>query len=221
MKKELVIACETLRDELLFVLKKTDKDLPVIWIEAGLHNSVKKLHDRLQEALDGASLYERVFLLLGTCGNAVLGLAAGDFELILPRVDDCISLLMGSSACRTAFGMKHAAYYLTQGWLRGERNIWSEYLSIVDKYGEDMAGEIAQALYGNYKTLALLDTGVEPVKKLSQKTKIIADTFGLEQVVAPATTSYIEELLSGPWTDARYIIKAAHTKILCNDLSLP
>jgi hypothetical protein len=182
------------------------------------------LHNRLQDALNGVNsckrVCERVLLLFGTCGNAVLDLVAGDFELILPRVDDCISLLFGSVSLRAEFARKHSAYYLTQGWLSGERNLWAEYLHTVKQYGEEQAKEIANELYGNYKTLALLNTGACPINKLINDTKIIADTFSLKQIEVPATTSYIEELISGPWTDERYIIKSPNSKIVFDDLKL-
>ena len=46
--KQCVVACQTLRDELEYVLGALGNKPDVIWIESGLHNTPKKLHARLQ-----------------------------------------------------------------------------------------------------------------------------------------------------------------------------
>lgn len=218
--KECVVACETLRDELNHCMASLGKELSLIWIESGLHNTPEKLKLRLQETLDGIHGYERVLLSFGTCGNSVLGLRIGAYELVMPRVDDCISLLLGSMQERRKIDREYAAYYLTDGWLRGERNLWVEYKYCVDKYGEERARDIAGMMYGHYRTLGLLDPGVNDVAGLVGGTKIIAETLGLEQRVIPAGTGYIRELLTGPWPTDRFIIKEPYSLIENADLSL-
>jgi hypothetical protein len=217
---ECVIACETLRDELQFVMAKTNTKMPAFWIESGLHNVPNKLHTRLQEALDRSAGYQRVYFLFGTCGNSVLGLKTGGFELIMPRVDDCISLLIGHREKREEIARAHAAYFLTEGWLRGERNMWVEYQYSVKKFGKAQAEEIIKLMYGHYRTLGLLDTQVNPVDRLVDATKTIAETFNLTQQVIPATTAYIDELLRGPWPASRFIVKAPYSEIQPSDILL-
>ena len=211
--KQCVVACQTLQDELEYVLGTLRKKLDVIWIESGLHNTPKKLHLRLQETLDGIDGYDRVFLLFGLCGNAVLGLTAGNFHMIIPKVDDCISLLIGSQAQRDKIGREKAVYFLTNGWLRGERNLWVEYQYSIQKYGKETADDIAKTMYGHYKVLGLLDTPAAPIEQLVEKTKIISETFELEQIILPATTQYIKELFSGVWTTEKFVIIQPRCKV--------
>lgn len=204
--KQCVVACQTLRDELEYVLGTLENKPDVIWIESGLHNTPKKLHLRLQETLDGINEYNRVFLLFGLCGNAILGLTAGNFHMIIPKVDDCISLLIGSQALRDKIGREKAAYFLTDGWLRGERNIWVEYQYSIQKFGKETADDIAKTMYGHYKALGLLDTPAAPIEQLVEKTKMISETFELKQIILPATTQYIKELLSGVWPAEKFVV---------------
>jgi hypothetical protein len=215
--KTVIIACRTLEDELRYAMKKTGVTYPVQWLESGLHEIPKKLNEKLQEVLDQIDA-QRVLLVLGTCGNAVLGIRTGDFELIMPRVDDCISLLLGSVRNRTAISDEYAAYFLTDGWMRGERNLWVEYQYTADKYGESEAQNIMNLIYRHYRTLALLDSGTVPIGPLVESTKIIADTLKLEQKIIPATISYIELLLTGPWNGAAFIVKLPHETIVDEDL---
>jgi len=215
--KTSIVACKTLETELLFVMQKTGISYPVKWMEPGLHNTPEILTITLQKILDGIEA-QRVLAVFGFCGNSVQGIKAGGFELIIPRVDDCISLLLGSVKARTDITAKHAAYFLTGGWLRGKRNLWAEYQDTLEKYGEEQAQSVAEMLYANYRTLCLLDSDAEPVDPLVEKTKIIADTLRLEQKVIPATVSYLEQLLTGPWKNDKFLIKAPGELITTSDL---
>lgn len=218
--KTIIVACKTLEDELNFAMAKMSITFPVFWIESGLHNTPKKLNSRLKEQIHSIEA-NRILVAIGFCGNSIQGISSKVAELIVPRVDDCLSLLIGSAAKRAQISREHAAYFLTEGWLRGERNLWVEYQYTVDKYGTEEAKNIAKMMYGHYRTLGLLDAGVKPVEPLLSDTQVIADTLGLKQQVIPASVSYLEQLLTGPWPQERFIVKAAGAEICYQDLCLP
>ena len=202
--KTAVIACKTMEDELKFAMEKAGCTYPVTWLESGLHNVPAKLRDGVQEVIDGLDA-DRVLLAMGFCGNALAGVKAGTKEVILPRVDDCITLLLGSVKRRRAVTEEYAAYFFTEGWLRGEQNLWVEHLHMVEKYGEDVAEMLEADMYGHYRTLGLLDCGEKPVEPLIEHTKMIADTLHLQQQVIPASVDYLTELLNGPWSSERFL----------------
>ena len=214
-----IVACKTLENELNLAISKTGVSYPIVWIESGLHNVPKKLHARLQEVLDSIQA-DRVLAVLGFCGNSVQGIKTGSFELIIPRVDDCISLLIGSMKERTDISNEYSAYFLTDGWMRGERNLWVEYQYAIKKYGEEQAKSIAKMMYGHYRTLALLDSGATPIAELIAQTEIIAQTLSLEQKVFPASIAYIEQLLTGPWPEEKFVVKGPGQTIISEDLRL-
>ena len=91
-----ILACNTIRDELEKAAVSTSCPYPVVWVESGLHTVTESLRRRLQEELDRMKGVGKVILAFGLCGNAVAGLKTGDYQLIIPRVDDCITLLLGS-----------------------------------------------------------------------------------------------------------------------------
>lgn len=84
-------------------------------MESGLHDIPAKLHSLLQSELDKVEQCDRVLLALGRCRGALGGLKAGNYETILPKVDDCISLFFGSDQKRYEYGSENAAVYLTDG----------------------------------------------------------------------------------------------------------
>ena len=220
--KTAVIACETIRCELECAMEDVGSTYPIYWLDSGLHNTPNVLRSRLSETFEKAERdgVGRLLAAMGFCGNSFTEVATGQIELILPRVDDCISLLLGSMQRRRNINETDAAYFLTHGWMRGERNIWVEHQHLVDKYGEDTARDIGEMMYGNYRTLALLDSGSEPIEPLIESSKIIAETLHLEQKVIPATRDYFRELLNGPWSDERFVIVAPGSIITAKDLLL-
>ncbi len=215
-----LIACRTLEDELRFAMARTGSDFPVAWLESGLHNTPNKLRARLQEELDARG-EERVLLAMGFCGNALAGVNTGAHELIVPRVDDCISLLLGSPLRRQAVSRELAAYFLTDGWLRGERNLWVEYQYCVEKYGKETADEINEMMYGHYRTLAVLDCGVKPAEPVMERAGKIADTLHLKLRRLDATVEYLCALLTGPWEEERFLRLPPGTAAAEEMLSLP
>jgi hypothetical protein len=64
-----------------------------------------------------------------------------------------------------------------------------------------------EMMYEHYETLGLIDTGAAPIDRLQEETKEMADLLGLKRKVYKGTISYIEELLTGPWPEDRFIIK--------------
>ena len=200
-----IISCLTLENELKAAMKNTGTDCPVLWLESGLHNTPAKLNARLCEEI-GKIKADRIILAMGFCGNSLPGIRSEMAEIIVPRVDDCISLLLGGMQARKKISSESPSYFLTEGWLKGERNLWVEYQYSVDKFGKEEADAIAQMMYGHYRTLALLDTGISPAEELWEKTEQIEKTLHLERKIVPGTLARLEELLTGPWDAERYLI---------------
>ena len=211
----ILIACKTLEDEIDQVFKDASSRIDVAWVKSGLHNTPSKLHDELQGMLDGVGAEtRRVLLGFGNCGNAVQHLKAGNFELVIPRVDDCVSLFLGSNDRRTAVSRAYAGIYLTAGWMRGERNLVVEYNHMMKRYGPETTKRAISAAYGNYHSLCLLNTGAYDVDALSEQAVEVANVLGLKQVVVQATTAYLADLITGPWDDVkRFVTVPPHGEV--------
>lgn len=102
-----IIACEVMKEELLAVTPATKVEFQ--FISMGLHIYPEKLGAELQHMLDGSKGYERVVLAFGLCGGAARNLKTVDFILTIPRVHDCIPILLGSNERLKRFGRKKGA----------------------------------------------------------------------------------------------------------------
>lgn len=213
MMKVKILACETLRDEIESIIQKNNLDFEIIWLESGLHDTPKKLHECIQEELDSINGCDRLLMAFGRCGNSILNLKTGDYETVIPKVEDCISLFFDSDKARNDYGREHAAIYLTEGWLRGESNIISEYNHLLEEYDEETAKDIMEMMYGHYKELALLDTGVYPIDRLLEKTEDVEKIIGLKRACVPAKIDYLEQLFTGPWDAEKFWVFSPYAKI--------
>ena len=191
----------------------------VVWMASGLHETPKKLKLALQEALDTHRGYRRALMAYGSCGLALAGIQSRDMTLVVPRVDDCISLLLGSSERRRSLQKEPGTYFLTEGWLKGERSIWREYEAILAKYGEDTGRYLIDKIYGGYTTLAMLDTGCYDLPRAEREAKRIAEALRKGYTVLPATIGYLKKLLTGPWDQTSFLTVAPGGTIRESDLT--
>ena len=204
-EREVIVACKALTLEIEHVSNKLGIQRPIVWVDRGLHNFPDKLRAAVQDALDALEGVDRVLLGYANCGNAIKGVAARDFEIIVPKVDDCISLLFNSVKAREAYSQEYASMFMTEGWMDAEHSIVQEYHYTLDKYGEETAASITQAIYAHYRTMTYLDTGLYSIPDLMDKTRVICDIADLETRIHPVELTYIEELIAGPWPEDRFI----------------
>lgn len=220
----LILACNTIRPELERAAAETECPYPFKWVESGLHLRPDSLRARLQEELDSIENVDRVLLGFGFCGHAVVGLISRDYELVMPKVDDCITLLLGSKENRDRCCDAGGVYFLTKGWLEGETNIWTEYQAVLARFGPDSTEKIYRRMLAHYEFLGLIDTGAYELDLLLPEVEAIAATLNLKTRVLPGTDSYAKKLLSGPWDEGDFVVVPPNTKIELfhvNELFMP
>lgn len=199
-----IIACEVMKEELLRATEGSISDIE--FISMGLHLHPEKLGEELQRILDGLVGYSRVILAFGLCGGATKNLKAVDFILTIPKVHDCIPLLLGSKARYETFRLEEkGTLYLSCGWLNGERAILSEYDRINKKYGEKKATAIFSRMYSGYCRVLFIRTGSESEDQLLTQSHKIANLLGLNHQITEGEISFIQRIFRGPWDTNDFI----------------
>ncbi|MDR2367667.1 MAG: DUF1638 domain-containing protein [Deltaproteobacteria bacterium] len=197
----ILVACETIQDEILGVLGENSLSYPVIWLEGGLHDNPDRLRARIQEVLDAADgRCGRLLLSLGFCGGGVSGLTTGGYETVLPLADDCVSLLLGSMAARRE-ASRPATYFLTAGWMRHENNVIRSYDRTVARFGRGRADRINRVMLKNYRRFALVRTGCYALAEAESMVRPLADKMGMAVEALPADLGWLARLLTGPHDD--------------------
>lgn len=169
-----IIACQVFQDMLHIFLPK-EKAEEVIYKDYGLHRVPKKISQVLQETIDGIDEPSLIALGYGLCGNGLTGLRAGKHTLLIPCVDDCIAMLLGShGAYLREFETNPGTYYLSKGWLESGSHPLKEYREIIEKYGEENADWIMDQQYQNYNRIALVAHNEEDLDEYRGKAQEVA-----------------------------------------------
>ena len=89
-----LLACQMLEDEIQRAVQRTGAQMPIVWVDAGLHEYPDRLREELQRQIALLEQdYDTILLGFCLCGNALHGVRAARARLIAPRFDDCIRML--------------------------------------------------------------------------------------------------------------------------------
>ncbi len=194
-----VIACRVLEGLLAPYLREAG--IPMIPMEYGLHCTPGLMAAALQQEIDRLPNSSTVILGYGLCGNGLVGLKARQHTLIVPRADDCITLLLGSYERYVAeFSAEPGTYYLTKGWLASGSHPLREYRELVEKYGQESADWIIDEQYRNYRRLALVAPSQSELDACHAQALEVAEFcaarwgFRYEELVG--STDFVERLVT-------------------------
>jgi len=179
----------------------------------GLHIKPDKLRTTLQAAIDEVSgQFETIILGYGLCSQAVVGIRANGCSLVVPRVDDCIAIFLGSKEAYKQQSQKEpGTYYLTKGWIEVGDTPFSEHERMVERFGREKADYIYQVMMGNYKRLALINTGQYELEKFRDYTKNTAAKFNLAYDEIPGSDALVRKMLYGPWDEEFVVLEPGET----------
>jgi hypothetical protein len=201
-----IIACATVGEELEGLMPAS---MPSTLLEFGLHCTPEKLNATLQAEIDQTQEeVDTVLLGYGMCSKGALGLAARRFRLVIPRVDDCIALFLGSRDEYTKQCLKEpGTFYLTKGWIECGDDPYTEYLKARQRYGHQKAYWVEKRILANYTRVALIDTGNHDMEKYREYAKKMAEFFDLTFEEIAGSNSFLRRLVEGNWGDDFFVVE--------------
>lgn len=202
-----VIACRVFAEELRPLLQD---GVAVEMLEISLHEQPQALGETLQERIDAsAGEFDTIILGYGMCSRAVVGLRANGCTLVMPRVDDCIGMFLGSTAAQRAqLAQEPGTYFLTKGWIgSGVTTPFTAYDRMCERWGVERADRLMHAMLRHYRRLLFIRTGDDDAELAAARAqaRATAERFGLVYDEIEGSDELVHELLYGPW-DERYIV---------------
>jgi hypothetical protein len=187
-----------LQDLLLRLLPK-DLAAEAIYMDYGLHRVPARMTGTLQEQLDAIEEPSLVVLGYGLCGNGLKGLKAGKHTLLVPRVDDCIALLLGSyRTYMREFQATPGTYYLSKGWLESGSHPLKEYEEYLPKYGPKEAMWLMDQQYQHYERLVLVAhdaADLETYRPQAQEIARFCERWGMRYEEVLGSDEYVRRLV--------------------------
>ena len=191
----MMLACTALRREITAVMKEEGLHYPVFYLPDELHLKPEKLNAYLCDFIPRLVGVDYLLLPLGRCGNGTLGVPSGNTTVVLPKSEDCISLLLSTERLSDVSRDKYSLFY-TDSWLDYPSSITSDYSKMVKKRGRERADALMKSLYKNYKQFVYLDTGHGDWEAGLAKISALAEAAGVELAEERAEFGVLRKMLT-------------------------
>ena len=224
-----LIACSVFQRELCLSIAATGNLVDPEFHEISLHERPDVLRVALQERIDTVSSmppvrsrgYDAVLLGYGLCGNGLAGIEARDLPLVLPRVHDCCTILLGSrSEFLTRFGENLSASWSSVGYLeRGTSGfrtsdsgrspgIGQSYDDLVKEYGEDNAAYVWETLHPEATEKVMRYIEIPETSNLGHADllRARAKEEGKEFLLLEGSLRLLRGLVEGDWDPSEYLV---------------
>lgn len=213
MNTHVVLACEVLRPELELLAAAMEQPPEVRFLQQGLHDTPDQLRTQVQDAVDSL---ERelapscIVLGYGLCGRGLTGVHSKTRPLIVPRVHDCIPLLLGQT--QDLYGMHSqggSTFWMSPGWLgcsqlafiRNREARRAEYATRFDEDAAEYLMELEGEWLASYTRAAFIRWGEvlnqNVLATCTQNARKVAADAGLPYAEEPGNPSYLRTLLEG------------------------
>jgi hypothetical protein len=205
-----IIACQVVIEEILPLLPEA---VEYETLDYGLHVNPDELRKAIQAKIDASNDGKGMILLgYGLCSRAVVGLRSENCALVLPRMDDCIGIFLGSrEAYLKQMYAEPGTYYLTKGWIEAGDNPFGLYDQMVERYGTEKAEWLIRRMLKNYTRLVFINTGQYEVDHYRKYSKRMASRYGLRFEEISGSTALITKMINGPWDEDFIMVPPAQT----------
>ena len=199
-----IIACQVVMEEILPLLPE---GVDYETLDLGLHVKPEELRKVLQERIDLSNKKEGAILLgYGLCSRTVVGLRSEKCSLIVPSVDDCIGIFLGSrEAYLQQLKAEPGTYYLTKGWIEASDNPFGCYNQMAERYGPEQAERLIKRMLKNYTRLVFINTGQWEVEHYRQYSRAMASRYDLRFEEIKGSEALVTKMVNGPW-DGDFIV---------------
>ncbi|MEX1300000.1 MAG: DUF1638 domain-containing protein [Desulfotignum sp.] len=213
-----VIACKVFQPEIDAL--GVDKDR-VVYLDQSLHRYPDMLNQAVQEALrelEDIRSIDTVILLFGFCGGGLSGISSHRLKLIVPRVHDCIPLLLSEVCQEKDCREVNHAFYLSPGWIDHGETPYTEFFKSSARYGREDALWIAGEMLKGYKEIVLIEA-LAPVRPHHRiYAKKMANLFHLGYREVKTSGSWLTGLLSEEQDCLKYKRVLAPKEMICKEI---
>jgi len=205
-----IIACQVVIEELLPLLPK---GVEYETLDLGLHVNPDKLRIARQEKIDASGKEAGAMLLgYGLCSRAVVGLHSEKCSLVVPCVDDCIGIFLGSrEAYLKQLKAEPGTYYLTKGWIEAGDNLFGDHNRMMERYGPEQAEALIKRMLQNYTRLVFINTGQYRVEHYREYCEGVASRFSLRFQEILGATTLVKKMVNGPWDEDFVVVPPGQT----------
>ncbi len=202
-----ILSCSTLSDYVEAAQKTCHTDLPVVLLDRKYHVEPSRMREHiLQTISELPKEIDTVLVAMGFCGGSWQDVTVQK-KLVIPRVDDCVSLVMTTNDIVNPNTKQMGHMYVFGGESEGF-SIGGIYESLMKEHAPEKAQSIFDMMFENYRNVDIVDTGIYDCYDPSfvETVQRDADRIHAELNYVPGSNLLLEKLVSGRWDDQFFIV---------------
>ena len=212
-----LIGCQVFMRELYLLSAHSPHSVQIRWMPTDLHTQPQRdLQPALQAEIDKIEREtdpcDAIILGYGLCSMGTVGLKARSIPLIIPRIHDCITMLLGSREKYHEIFEKYSGgvYWYSAGWIEQFKtpgrgyDEQAKYIEYVEKYGEENAEyliEVEKSWMQHYSCAALIEWPELIDSRFDAITRDIAQKQNLEYLRVQGENTFLKKLVYGEWDE--------------------
>lgn len=202
----IILACSSMEGHLKAAQTKMKTNHSVVFIDRKYHENPKRMRREIIETMQSLPPeVDTILAAMGFCGGSWSEVPL-EKRIVIPRVDDCITLLLHTDNVWFPNLKKAGHFYLLEEEnelfsLKGMRQ------SLCEKYGEKKSMEIFHAWFETYTDVDIIDTGQYDCysESYTVKARENAEVIQCPLHYVKGSNIILEKLVSGCW-DQQFLV---------------
>lgn len=223
-----IFSCRVFTRELSYFIAKSPNVVDVTFLPQGLHDAPQVLREELQGEIarfrEQVNKWQRrrkpdyLALAFGLCSESIVGIEAIDVPIIVPRIDDCIGMFLGSEQRYLDYFERYkGTFWAFPSWGESTCSTDEDYYEIMraeylkrydgdEDIVEDMM-ELEISMTANYSNVGYISSelAVDPQGARAHAERY-ARSRGWNFLEFEGDLSLMEQLVNGPWDEDKFLI---------------
>ncbi|MBQ8304817.1 MAG: DUF1638 domain-containing protein [Blautia sp.] len=209
-----ILSCTTLQDYVHAAQVACHTSFPVVWLDRFYHVEPQRMRQHILDTMETLpEEVDTVLVAMGFCGGSWQDVVCTR-KVVIPRVDDCVSLVMTTSEELNPCTKEMGHMYVFGDGDEGGFSIGGIYEGLVREHGEETAEIVFDMMFENYRNVDIVDTGLydcyDPA--FVEKVQKDADRIHADLDFVPGSNLLLEKLVSGRW-DEQFVVVEPGTNI--------
>lgn len=214
-----ILACSSLDKYVDAAQEKMNTNFPVISVDRKYHEEPEQMREQLMEKIRGLpSETDTILVAMGFCGGSWEAVPV-DKRVVIPRVDDCITLLLHTDNSWHPNLKKEGHLYL-RDTDTAEYSLEGMQRRLCKKYGGMNGSIIFNSMFADYTNVDIMDTGIydcyaeEYVIEAQRNADLIRGILDYVE----GSNLLLEKLVSGRW-DQQFLVVEPGQMLSAKDFS--
>lgn len=217
----IIMACSSLRHHVKAAQQRMGTSFEVVELNRALHAKPARMRDKIIETMAGLPpQIETVLVGMGFCGGSWNQVQL-NHRVVIPKVDDCITLLLHTDDTRHA-NLKKPGHFYFRDSDTGAYTLRGMLKRLCEKHGREEGKSIFKSWFKNYTNADIIDTGAYDCHSPAylEKARQNADLIHCALGHVSGSNRILEKMVSGRW-DEQFLVLYPNIPVTMEAFQLP